>query len=185
MSMLNRFRQLYWCYFSKPKAARTLYRAVCRTRATSVGELGITDPDLSLRLIQLATKFSPDRPVCYTAIDPFDARHEGQSPLTLKSAHRLFSAASAKIKLVPGIPEESLGAVANTLLDTDLVIFAHDVALDPAARLWFFLPRLLHAESRILRHGRPSEEDSHPAFSEIEHAEIARLAENQTRRKVA
>ena len=185
MSMLNRFRRLYWCYFSKPQAARTLYRAVCRTRAISIVELGITDPDRSLRLIQLATGFSPDRPVCYTAIDPFDARREGQSPLTLKGAHRLFSATSAKIKLVPGLPEESLGSVANTLLDTDLVVFAHDVAVDPAARLWFFLPRLLHAQSRILRHGRPSEEDLHPAFSEIEHAEIARLAENQTRRKVA
>ena len=185
MSTFHQLRRLYWCYFSKPKSARTLYRTLCRTRATSIVELGISDPDRSLRLIRLAEGFSRETPVSYTAIDLFDARPTGQVPLTLKQAHRHFSASAAKIKLVPGLPSESLAGSANTLLGTDLVLFAHDVASDPSSRLWFFLPRLLHAQSRVLRHGCMTAEDPEPPFCEIERAEIERLAASQMRRQVA
>ena len=188
MSMLHRVKCLYRVYFSRPKSSRILYRAVRDLRATRIVEFGITDPERSLKLIQMAVDMHQgpkgDAQISYTAIDSFDARSQSQSPLTLKQAHRYFNSSGAKVQFVPGLMSEGLARTANTLLGTDLVIFAEDAAPQSDSRLWFFLPRLLHAKSCVLQ-AQDEGEDQGPSFCKITHAEIAQRAASHTRMRVA
>ena len=188
MSMIHRLKRLYRVYFSNPKSSRILYRAVRDLRATRIVEFGITDPERSLKLIQMAVGMHEGHKgevqISYTAIDSFDARSQAQSPLTLKQAHRYFNSSGAKVQFVPGSMSEGLARTANTLLGTDLVIFAEDAAPQSDSRLWFFLPRLLHAKSCVLQ-AQDEGEDQGPSFYKITHAEIAQRAASHTRMRVA
>ena len=185
MSMIHRLKRLYWVYFSKPKSSRTLYRAVRDLRATRIVEFGITDPDRSLKLIQMAVGMhKSNAQVSYTAIDLFDARSNDQTPLTIKQAHRYFGSSGAKVQFVPGSMSEGLARTANTLLGTDLVIFSNDAAAPDDSRLWFFLPRLLHAKSCVLQ-AQDEGEDREPSFCKITHPEIAQRAASHARMRVA
>jgi hypothetical protein len=185
MSMINRLQRLYWVYFSKPKSSRILYRAIRDLRATKIVEFGIADPERSLQLIKMAVGMHQGTAqVSYTAIDLFDARPQMQSPLSVKQAHCFFASSGAKVQLVPGSMREGLARTANTLLGTDLVIFAEEAAPVSDSRLWFYLPRLLHSESRILQ-AHAGTEDTEPMFCKLSRAEIEQRVASHTRRCVA
>ncbi len=188
MSMMNRLKRLYWVYCSRPKSSRILYRAVSDLRATRIVEFGITDPERSLRLVQMAVGMHEDgTQVSYTAIDPFDARSNIQSPLSIKQAHRFFSGSGAKVQFVPVVPgsmSEGLARTANTLLGTDLVMFAEETAQPSDSRLWFYLPRLLHETSCVVQ-ARSGEEGQESTFCKISREEIAQRATIHTRKRVA
>ena len=185
MSMMQRLKSLYWIYFSKPRSARVLYRTARNLHATRIVEFGIADPARSLQLIQMAVgACPPEQQVCYTALDLFDARSQERSTLTIKQAHRYFGHSGAKVQLVPGPLTEGLARTANTLLGTDLVIFAEDAAPAGDPRLWFYLPRLLHARSCVLQTHRVGEA-AECAFAEITHAEVEQRASTAASRRVA
>lgn len=188
MSMINRLQRLYWVYFSKPKSSRILYRAVRDLRATKIVEFGVADPERSLQLIKMAVGMQQmhqgTAQVSYTAMDLFDARPQMQSPLSVKQAHRFFASSGAKVQLVPGSMSEGLARTANTLLGTDLVIFAEEAAPVSDSRLWFYLPRLLHSESHVLQ-AQSLAEVQEPTFCKIARAEIEQRAASHTRTRVA
>ena len=185
MSMMQRIKRLYWLHLSKPRESRALYRTAHKLRAKRIVEFGITDPDRSLRLVKLAVEAcSPGQQICYTALDLFDARSEKRSPLTIKQAHRHFASSGAKVQLVPGPLPEGLARRANTLLGSDLIIFAEDVVPANDGRFWFYLPRLLHPESCVLRAHRAGV-DQECRFAEITHAEVERRASIGLPRRVA
>ena len=188
MSMINRLQRLYWVYFSKPKSSRILYRAVRDLRATKIVEFGVADPERSLQLIKMAVGMQQmhqgTAQVSYTAMDLFDARPQMQSPLTVKQAHRFFASSGAKVQLVPGSMSEGLARTANTLLGTDLVIFAEEAAPVSDSRLWFYLPRLLHSESHVLQ-AQSVAEVQEPTFCKIARAAIEQRAASHTRMRVA
>ena len=185
MSMINRLQRLYWVYFSKPKSSRILYRAVRDLRATKIVEFGVADPERSLQLIKMAVGMQQGTvPVSSTAMDLIDARPQMQSPLSVKQAHRFFASSGAKVQLVPGSMSEGLARTANTLLGTDLVIFAEDAAPVSDSRLWFYLPRLLHSESHVLQ-AQSVAEVQEPIFCKIARAEIEQRAASHTRTRVA
>ena len=185
MSMINRLQRLYWVYFSKPKSSRILYRAVRDLRATRIVEFGVADPKRSLQLIKMAVGMHQGTAqVSYTAIDLFDARPRIQSPLSVKQAHRFFASSGAKVQLVPGSMSEGLARTANTLLGTDLVIFAEEAAAVSDSRLWFYLPRLLHSESHVLQ-AHSVAEDREPTFCKLARAEIEQRVASHTQTRVA
>ena len=76
--------------------------------------------------------------------------------LSIKEAHRLLKATTAQVQLIPGDPR-TLARAANALQNQDLVIISaeHDDAA--LAGAWFYLPRMLHADSVVYRETRVAE----------------------------
>jgi hypothetical protein len=128
-----------------------LYRVIRQLRPKKVLEIGVGTTDRTLRLLDFAQRVGDGEAIRYAAIDLFEARGANLPKLSLKDAHRLFKAATAQAQLIPGDPSGAVARVANTLPDVDLLLIsaAHDDAA--LAGAWFYLPRMLHANSVVLR----------------------------------
>lgn len=150
MSIFSNIRQAYLCYFSKPQADRPVYRAVRRSHAQKILELGVGSGLRSLRLIEVAKKASPGREIHYIGMDPFEARYPTEGTgLTFKAAHQLLRADGVRVQLVPGEPVESIPRMANSLGKVDLMILPGMLDSADYNRFWFFVPRLLHEKSLV------------------------------------
>lgn len=152
MAVMNRWKYLSLAYFSKPKHDRAVYRLIKRSNVKRVLEIGIGDGLRAVRMVFVAGQsHSPDA-IRYAGVDLF----EGRSPnspkgISLKEAHRLLKPTGAKIHLVPGDPLSALTRCANVLPDTDLVVISRDVDIESLAQAWFYVPRMLHAHSIVLK----------------------------------
>jgi hypothetical protein len=146
---------LYLAYFSKPVGERVLYRAIRRTRARRILEIGIGDPARTVRMIGLANRLADGESVRYAAIDLFEARPSDQGAhLPLKEAHRMLKGTPAQVQLIPGEPGKALAQVANALTNVDLMLISADHGDASLEGAWFYLPRMLHADSVVFREGR-------------------------------
>ena len=118
----------------------------------------------------------------YVAIDLFEARTADKQGLSLKEAHRVFKPSGAQVQLIPG--DAGGRAAAGRQLASEygpgLISAEHDDASLDAA--WFYLPRMLHAGSLVLRETAAA--DGQRQFVEIPAAEIATRA-NSGRRRAA
>jgi hypothetical protein len=153
----NWFRYAYLAYLSRPKSARQLYRLVKRQRVRRIVEVGLSNVEFTSSLIEVAQRFASDQKVTYSGLDCFDARPKHAPPLKLKDAYRTLHATGASVRLVPGSPASSLAGVANAHQNTDLILIAADVTADELQSAWFYVPRMLHHQSVILREQQSSE----------------------------
>ena len=184
VAAVGRWKYLYLAYCSQPKSLRQLYRLLRKRRPTNIVEMGVVDLERSRRLIEVAQRYAEGDKVHYAGFDRFDARLEGSTRLSLKEAHRVLKATEAKVRLMPGEPSLALTAAANDLLETDLVIFSADIDLTTFQQSWYFVPRMLHSQSLVVREVRDEEGES--CFEAIPRVQIERLAqESQTRRRAA
>ena len=174
MKLAKLLRYLYLARLSQPSADRTLYRAIWRQRPTRIVELGIGSARRSLRMIELAKRVQPET-IHFAGIDLFEARPVEAEGLTLKRAHSLLGMSEAKVRLVPGDPAAALKRTANMLLQTDLLVIAADQDRETLARAWFYVPRMLHAGSRVYLEERLGGSDG-TKFRLLERIEIERLA---------
>ncbi|MGA2618297.1 MAG: hypothetical protein ABSF26_11850 [Thermoguttaceae bacterium] len=150
MTPPSRLRLFYLLHLSKPAADRIIYRAIQRSRAASIVELGIGTARRAVNMIQLAGGHHPARAIRYTGIDLFEDRRETDPPgVSLRRAHCLLTATGARIRLVPATPAEGLSRTANMLGKADLVILSALGESQPLARAWFYIPRLLHDRSLV------------------------------------
>ncbi len=150
MSLIGQLRLFHFCYFSNPPATRPIYRAIRRSRALKIVELGIGDGSRAMRMIAVAKRASPDRDVEYCGLDRFEDQAGSAGPrLTLKGAHRLLGDAGVRVRLVPGDPTESIVRIANSLGKVDLLILPAELESPSIARVWFFVPRMLHRRSIV------------------------------------
>lgn len=150
MSILSRIRLAYSCYLSKPQSDRPVYRAIQRSRARKIVELGVATGRRALRMIEVAKLASPGQEVHYVGLDPFEGRSEADGPgLTLKAAHQLLRRDGVRVQLIPGNVAESLVRVANSLGKVDLLIVPAMLDSAEFARAWFFVPRMLHEQSLV------------------------------------
>jgi len=151
LRLATTLRYLYLSYFSKPVSDRALYRILRRKRPRKVLEIGITNTDRTLRMLDFAQRLIEGEAIRYAAIDLFEARDASAPKLSLKECHRLLKTIRAQAQLIPGEPAGALARVANSLPDVDLVLIsaAHDEAALSGA--WFYLPRMLNAGSIVLR----------------------------------
>jgi hypothetical protein len=124
---------------------------VNRLKARRIVEIGIGSLARSRRLIEIAKRSAGGRPVQYSGFDCFDMRPATLPMMRLRDAHRVLNSTGAEIRLVPGEPGQSLLAVANDHTDTDVLVISWDVTLESLASAWFFVPRMLHPNSRVLR----------------------------------
>ena len=184
MSLFGQFRLFYYCYLSKPRVNRPIYRAIRERKALKIVELGIGDGGRALRMFDVARLVSPGQDPKYVGFDRFeDQPNAAEPPLTLKQAHRLMLAAGVKARFVSGDPSESLVRVANTLGQVDLLILPAELASPAAARFWYFVPRLLHDRSAVLIEGEGA--DGGRTYQELPHAKIENLAASGALRRAA
>jgi hypothetical protein len=168
------FRYTYLAHFSRPKSVRQLYRLVKRQRFSRIVEIGISDLARSVAFVEVAQRYAAGKTVLFTGIDLFEARTAEMSPLSLKEAYRALHATGAKVRLAPGAPGSSLAAAANAHQNTDLILISASVPDSELAAAWFYVPRMLHARSEVMREARTA--DGEPTFARIPASEIAERA---------
>jgi hypothetical protein len=148
---------------------------------TRLVEVGVGDAQRATRLIRVALRFAPGA-VDYTGIDLFeDSDDPGCVPLI--DVHRDLAGLGAKIRLIPGEPAAALASVANALANSDLLLLSASVSDEAVAGMWFYLPRMLHAGSIVLRErlGAVGE----PTFEVFTPREVQTKAEQATLRQAA
>ncbi len=182
---LNTLRYLYLAYLSKPVGDRVLYRAVRGVRAGRILEIGIGSADRTLRLVSLAQRASGAEAIRYAAIDPFEARGADKPVgLSIKETHRMLAGSGAKVQLIPGDPAHALPRAANGLTGTDLIVVGADYDVASLGEAWFYVPRMLHAGTRVYLESR-SAEGAQTTFRLMPAAEIELLASGCRRRRAA
>jgi hypothetical protein len=152
VSILSRFKHLYFSYCSNPEKDRPLYRAIRRTGAKKLLELGVGDCLRASRLIAAAANFGNAHEVRYVGVDLFEARPANVAPgVSLKEAYRRLKATRATVQLLPGNPFTALARSANALGPMDLIVIAADQDADSLERAWFYVPRLLGTSTRVFQ----------------------------------
>jgi hypothetical protein len=175
LSIFSQLRLLYLCYFSKPIADRPVYRAIRRRRARKIVELGVGDGHRALRLIEVARRASSSADILYVGMDLFEGRSQSGGPgVALREVHQLLRTAGVRVQLVPGNPAEGLIRLANSLGKVDVLIVPAELDSPSFARMWFFVPRMLHERSQVFVQRLLG--DGQPAFSTKPPDEINRLA---------
>jgi hypothetical protein len=154
LSIFSHLRLLYLCHFSKPVEDRPVYRTIRRHRARKIVALDVGDGQRALRMIEVARRVCSVTDIHYVGMDLFEGRPESiGSALSLKAAHQLLRASGARVQLVPGNPSDSLIRLANSLGKIDLLIVPAELDSPESARMWFFVPRMLHERSLVYVEG--------------------------------
>ena len=119
----------------------------------------------------------------YTGLDWFDARRDDLPKLTLKQAHRELQATGATVRLVPGEPSRSVASIANAHQHTGLLLLSSPVPDSSLAPAWFYFPRMIDAESVVLR--ERIDVANRPTFELLNHSLLAKQAATLGERKAA
>ena len=152
MAATSYLRALYLAYLSNPAVDRPIYRAMRRGKVRGILELGIADGGRARRMIEVAGRYCPLKEIQYTGVDLFEGRSSADGPgMTLKLAHRLLRATAARVRLIPGDPHSALARWANALGPVDLLVVSPRLEPESLAKAWFYVPRLLHAESLVFQ----------------------------------
>lgn len=184
MSQLGTLKYTYLAHLSQPSTDRVLYRALDKCPLRSILELGVGDGVRAERLLAIATRNVPDSEVCYTGIDLFEDRPDGSPRVGLKQAYQQLRQQHVKVRLVPGDPFTALSRISNTVSGIDLVIVAGDQDADSLARAWMFLPRMIHAQTRIFQQP-PAVGGKLVDFAEMPRQKLDQLAMWRGRRRLA
>lgn len=179
MSLLSFVKRTYLTHFSKPAGRRLPYRLALQAPPQNLVLLGLGELEMVERLITIGQQ-DGDSQVSLTGVDLFEMR--GPEALSLKDAHRRLAASGAKVRLVPGDPWSALARTANSLTGTDLLVIAADVDAESLARAWFYVPRMLHPASLVLRQTGLGEAE---AYEQVPRSEIDDLAEAASPRRRA
>jgi hypothetical protein len=150
LSILSYCRLVYLAHFSKPKSDRPVYRAIRRYQMRKIVELGMGNCRRTQRMIEVAKRVSPQHEISYVGMDLFEGRSASDGPgLTLKAAYQSLHGIGARVQLVPGNPADSLARTANSLGKIDLLIVPAELDSLSSSRVWYFVPRMLHAQSLV------------------------------------
>ncbi len=150
MPVRNLLKLAQLSYLSAPASDRPIYRAIRRHKVCKILEIGIGFGRRAARMIDAARLISPLEEIHYTGIDLFEDRVSADGPgVTLKLGHRLLRETGARIHLIPGDPLTALARTANELGKLDLVVISARQNRQALGRAWFYLPRLLHANSQL------------------------------------
>jgi hypothetical protein len=131
-------------------------------------------------MVRLATRLARGEAIRYAAIDLFEARAAAGQALSLKEAHRLLKTTEAQIQLIPGDPAGALARAANSLPNVDVILISAEIADAALVEAWFYVPRMLHAGTAVLRETAAA--DGARALRLVERAEIQALAGASRRR---
>jgi hypothetical protein len=173
----------YLAHFSQPRSERQLYRLVKVHNICRIVEVGIYSVERTAAMISVAQRYCGHQQVSYTGLDWFDSRGDDLPKLTLKQAHRELQATGATVRLVPGEPARSVAAIANSHQHTGLLLLASPVPESTLAPAWFYFPRMIDAESVVLR--ERIDAVNRPTFELLKHSLLAKQAATLGERKAA
>ena len=173
MKPISKLKFLQLCWLSQPACDRALYKAIKKYRVRSIVEVGIGDCGRARNMIRLAQRFGINQSVRYTGIDLFESRADGAPQLTLIAAHKELKKLDAKVQLVPGEPHQTISRIANSHVRTDMVVIT--AGYDPASleRSWFYIPRMIHANSLIFVQEPDGFEQPYRCYSRLEIEQLA------------
>ncbi|QDU57413.1 hypothetical protein [Aeoliella mucimassa] len=180
MAAIGWFGYARLAYFSQPQHERMLYKQIRKQPPQRIVEVGIGSTERAVQLIRVAQRYRTDSPISYTGFDCFEERPAGAAPLPLIHAHRQLQLTGARVRLVPGFPAATLPQLANSLQRTDMMLISSDVDDASLEKAWFYMPRMCHEQTLVLRELRVSDEQSR--FELISQAELQRRAEVRTKR---
>ena len=166
----------YLAYLAKPAVDRGLYRLLRTEKSHRIVELGIDSLARAANLIAVAQRYSPEAEIHYSAVDWFDLRPHDMPPLKLIDTHRQLKVTGAKIRVLPGEPGETLRRAANSLLKTDLLLIGPSVTEQAFAQAWFYLPRMCHPKTTVLRGSNTADGIKYRLISFAEIAERSVMA---------
>jgi len=184
MSQLGTLKYTYLAHLSQPSTDRVLYRSIDKCPVRSILELGVGDGVRAQRLLAIAMRNVSDAGLCYTGIDLFEDRPAGLDRIALKQAYQQLRQQHVKVQLVPGDPFEALARISNYISGIDLVVVAGDQDPDSLARAWMFLPRMIHAQTRVFCQP-PAANGKVADFAEMPRQKLDQLALWRGRRRMA
>lgn len=150
MKKLSKFQFWGLTWFSKPVCDRQLYKLAAKLQPKSIVQFGLGNLRQAETLITVCQNCSGLEEIRFTGVDLFEARSQKVPGLTLKEAHRVLAATGARSRVFPGEIASSLPRLANQLGGTELLLITLEggrQVLDPC---WFFIPRMLQANSLVL-----------------------------------
>ncbi len=155
MSSLSRFRQWKLLHFTKPLRDRSLFRFIVENKITNLVRFGLESEEHLANLIQLARQAAENKPIRFIGIDRFEGT--AGTSVGLKSAHRLLHRMGISYRLLPGDALPVLMRFANEITDVQAVVFSPGWVPDVHDRTWFYLPRMMAPEGKVLL--APNDED--------------------------
>jgi len=91
-------------------------------------------------------------------LDRFEGRTDSDSSgVSLIEAHQILRGRGASVRLVPGDPAVGLVSIANSLGKIDVLIVPAELDAEPFARMWYFVPRILHEGTLVYVEGKSAE----------------------------
>lgn len=174
MAVGGLFRYAQRALFAPPTPDRQLLRLTKGHSIRRVVELGLEDVATTKRLLEQLVKNAGGETVSYTVIDLFEQRGQGVPQLRLADAYRELRPTDVRMRVAPGSISSGLANEANALGDTDLLLLAQHATDDAIGAAWFYIPRMCHPGTVVLR--RESFDPAAPAeaWTPIPLAEIAR-----------
>lgn len=183
MAAASWLKYAYLAHFSKPRSERQLYRLIKVHKVTRFVEVGIASIERTTAMIAVAQRYCGTQQVAFTGLDWFDARHDDLPKLTLKQAHRELQTTGATVRLVPGEPARSVGAIANAHQHTGLLLLSASVPESLLAPAWFYFPRMIDSASVVLR--ERIDVAGRSTFELLNHSLLAKQAATLGERKAA
>ncbi|MEM9413473.1 MAG: hypothetical protein AAGA30_20365 [Planctomycetota bacterium] len=176
MKPVSNLNYFYLVAFSNPKCNRAIYKTIAKNKATSILEIGLGDATRAEKIVRIAKRYSGSGAVRYTGVDGFES--QPHQKITLKECHQKLQDPDVKLQLVPGEIYSSLNRIANSHMRTDIVIIS--AGYDPQALVdsWFYMPRMLHATSKVFVQPHDDEMGSFEVLSRLE---IERKVKSQPR----
>ncbi|TWT87563.1 hypothetical protein Mal64_31050 [Pseudobythopirellula maris] len=147
-------------YFSKAPAERQLFRLIKQRSVRRFVEVGVGSLERSAKLLEFAASIAAEGEITYAGFDWFDERDTSLERLRLIDAHRQLRDTGASVRLTPGGPTAGLAALSNSLQDSDLILLSRHASDELLSSAWFFLPRMCHPGTIVLREPANAEGDA-------------------------
>ena len=181
MKRLGWFGTLWLTRLSKPAGERAIHRLVLQARPKRILELGLGTLRRTERMLSLAGAAGGE-PVHYVGLDRFEGRLPTDPPgVTLKQAHQRLHAL-ARVQLVPGNVDTSLGRLCNHLGVFDMVLVAADNDPRHLDRSWFFIQRVVNDRTTVFAE---SLEGGKSVWRPVDKRRIDELAARTIQRRAA
>lgn len=178
MATLGWAGSLWLARFSQPSQERVIHRHVLARAPRRILELGLGTLVRTERMLQAATRAGGGE-VRYVGLDRFEGRAAGDPPgVSLKQAHRRLHA-QGRVQLVPGNVDTSLARLCNQLGQFDLVVVSSDNDERHLERAWFFIQRMLTADTTVFLEPNPGAawtEMARPRLDELAAQTVLRRA---------
>ncbi len=167
-----KYLQLAW--FSGPQCDRMIFRYIARHRPANILEIGLGLGIRTLRMFEVAGRYSADSEIRYTGIDLFESRTSESAALPLKKAYKLLRMPGVHVRLIPGEPAMAMKLSAATLARTDLIVIDSDISEASMAATWTMILPVMSKQTVVVRQ---RVEDGKKVCDELGIEEVRALAE--------